>query len=203
MMNEPRLATAIAWFAIGIIAGGISQMIDKGGVKFILQGLCYLFLIAGVLQLANSFAYHAGQRIREINGARVVHITQVANSISSLTSGRQMELVESLGLFQVGMIMGNRLDTEPILFLKTVGGGEVMYDELAEFLRASVPTYPALLPIRRGGQPWRKAEAITATFIALGVAEKVGGSSSARLTVPIEDLARHLYVDLDIPELEG
>ena len=197
-MSEPRLMTAIAWFAIGIIAGGISQMVDKGGVKFILQGLCYLFLLAGLLQLANSVAYHTGQRMREINMARVVHITATANAIERLTSGRQLEIVEAMGFATMSLVPG---DIEPILFVD-VPGGRVSHETVTDFLRQSVETAPYLMPVRRGGQPWRDAVLITALLVAHGWAEKASGPHAARLTVPIEKVAAALWVELDIPEIQ-
>lgn len=197
-MSEPRLMTAIALLAIGIISGGIARMVDNGGVKFILQGLCYLFLFAGVLQLLNSVAYHAGQRLREINTARVLHITQVANAVQHLTTGRQLEIVEAMGFATMSLVPG---DAEPLLFVD-VPGGRVPHDAVTEFLRQSVETAPALMPIRRGGQPWREAQLITALLIAHGWAEKGSGPHAARLTVPIERVAAALWVSLDVEELE-
>lgn len=197
-MNEPRLMTAIAWFAIGIIAGGISQMVDKGGVKFILQGLCYLFLLAGILQLANNVAYHTGQRIREINTARVLHITQVAHAVQGLTTGRQLELVEAMGLVTMSLVVGEQ---QPILFVD-VPGGRVAHETVQDFLRQSIETVPYLSPVRRGGQPWREAEKLTALIIAHGWAEKASGPHAAKLTVPLEQVAAALWVELDLPEIE-
>lgn len=202
-MTEPRLATAIGLWLLAIVMFCVGY-----AIKDRVSWLAWILMLCGVMfgffaavQSLDVTAYRTGQRMREINAARVLHVTQVANAVAGLTSGRQLELVEQFGVFQIGMIMSDRLDMEPILFLQSVGGGKIMYDDLTEFLRASVPTYPALLAIRNG-KNWRKAAEITDTFIAAGVAEKVGGSSSARLTVPIEKLARHLYVELDISELE-
>ena len=196
-MTEPRLMTAIALLAIGIISGGIARMVDNGGVKFILQGLCYLFLFAGILQLFNNIAYHGAQRLREFNMARVLHITQVANAVQHLTTGRQLELVESIGLVTMSLVPGEQ---EPILFVD-VPGGRVPHEAVQDFLRQSQDTAPALMPIRRGGQPWREAQLITALLVAHGWAEKGSGPHAARLVVPLEQVAAALWVDLDVEEL--
>lgn len=202
MLNEPRMATALGFWALAIVLGGIARMMRDdqgiiGGIRFILACLALMFLVAAIVQSVDVVTYRAANRIREFQLARVQAITATANAIERLTTGKQLELVETMGFTTMSLVPG---DLEPVLFVD-VPGGRVPHETVTDFLRQSVETAPYLMPVRRGGQPWRDAVLITSLLIAHGWAEKASGPHAARLTVPIEKVAAALWVELDIPEI--
>ena len=202
MLNEPRTLPAIALWLLCIVLGSVGYAIkDDSRVSWLAWVMMLSALMFGVfafVQTVDVIAFRTGQRMREINMARVLHITQVANAVQGLTSGRQLEIVEAMGFATMSLVPG---DIEPILFVD-VPGGRVPHETVTDFFRQSVETAPYLMPVRRGGQPWRDAVLITALLVAHGWAEKASGPHAARLTVPIEKVAAALWVELDLPELK-
>jgi len=196
------MGVAIALWMIAIVCGSIGWTI-RHDYRFSFAALILIltamvFGMFALLQTLDVMAYRGAARLREWQSARTWSVVSVAQAVERLTAGKQFELVEQFGLVTMDLIPG---DPEPMLFLSTPGG-RVAHDIVTDFLRQSVATMPYLMPVRRGGQPWREAGMVTALLVAQGWAEKGAGPHAAKLILPLEDVARRLWVDLALPELE-
>lgn len=199
MIDYPKLRTPVMALVFAALFVAVSWKAKEmpDWVRLFTALLAVIFAATGLVTLADWIAHNTAERLQEINTARTWGAVSLAGALKGLTQA-QTEAVFAGEKVAMSMIPG---DEEPILYVRGLTRA-IPWDFVEEFLQRSQMTEPFLFPIREAGNE-EMATDLTNLIVSRGWADKAVGPFSAKLTKPLEWVARRFWVSLETPEAEG
>ena len=192
MLDTPRIRSAVVYFIIAAFFAMLAWRAERlpDWLRLFFAGVAVIAGGAGIAETINYLAYSFDNRFREFNEAKVYGQVMLASALKGLTAA-QTDILTRYGMMTAVGIVGQN----EIIWSIRAPGGDLPLGFCQDFLELSAQSLPYLWPVRKHEalKEWLNSEQLCTIFTDLCIhrdwAEKSSGPYSARLRVPLKEVA--------------